>query len=212
MHLALQLDLPDGLAIRAAHCEGQRPQTTAGYLLPALVAVAERPFVEPLQRLGDLVQGLCLHLQQGELDIVLDVGFGILGVVPDIVQRRRGTLRPHVPHLVLNLADDLEASRLQNALELIVASLVHPILRLRPHDDGSFRHYSKQTACRCPNRSRLRRRFPVRRPTGTTPNLQLFDRGNRERKEQPQRMPGPPVSRASLTSGRQPAVGAVTYP
>src|SRR6516225_5641060 len=61
-------------AVLAADRERQRAQARLGDFLAAFETVAVNAFLETTECLVDLVQRLCLHLDQGELDIFLDVG------------------------------------------------------------------------------------------------------------------------------------------
>ena len=91
--LALLRDLACLLAILAADGERQRAQTTLGDLLAALEAVPEGPFLEASESLLDLVERLRLHLDQGELDVVLDIRFGGFRGVEHPVRRTVRALR-----------------------------------------------------------------------------------------------------------------------
>src|SRR5258706_1032224 len=83
--LALLGDLAGLLAVLAANRERQRAEPLLGDLFTAFEAVAVVALLEPQQRVVDLVQRLRLHLDQRELDVVLDVGFRALDRVEDLV-------------------------------------------------------------------------------------------------------------------------------
>src|SRR2546425_5325459 len=79
-HLALPLlgDLLGLLAVLAADGERQRAEPLLGDLLATIEAVAVVALLEAHERVVDLVERLRLHLHQGELDVLLDVGFSAL--------------------------------------------------------------------------------------------------------------------------------------
>src|SRR4051794_20349471 len=113
------------LAILAADRERQGAEPTFGNLLAALEAVAEGPLFETMERLLDLVQRLRLHLDQGELDLVLDVGLGTLGRVEDPGCRVVRALGPDVADLALDLVHDFLPALLENARESRVTIPIH---------------------------------------------------------------------------------------
>src|SRR5215213_221624 len=71
--LALGGDFARLLAVLAADGEGQRPQAARLDFLAALETAPVGAFFEPFEGLVDAVERLGLHLDQGELDLVLDV-------------------------------------------------------------------------------------------------------------------------------------------
>ena len=101
--LALLRDFARLFAVLAADRERQRAQPALGDFLAALEAVAERALFETAERLLDLVERLRLHLDEGELDIVLNVRLGALGRVEHALGRAVGALRAHVADLFLHL-------------------------------------------------------------------------------------------------------------
>src|SRR5688500_8536299 len=123
--LALLHVLARLLAVLAADRERQRPQAPLRDLLAALEAVAERPFLEAVKRLFDLVQRLRLHLDERELDIVLNIGFRALGGVEDTLIRIVRSLGADVADLALDLVHDLAAPLLEDPLEFGVPIPVH---------------------------------------------------------------------------------------
>jgi hypothetical protein len=72
--LALLGDLASLLAVLAAYSERERPQPLFSNFFAAFEAVAVIALLETRQRIVDLVEGLGLHLNQGKLDFVMDVG------------------------------------------------------------------------------------------------------------------------------------------
>ena len=118
--LALLGDLARLFAILAADRERQGPQAALGDLFAALEAVAEGVLLETAQRLLDLVERLGLHLDQRELDVVLDVRLGGLGRVEHAVRRVVRALAPDVPNLALHRAHDLAPALLEDVLQLRV--------------------------------------------------------------------------------------------
>src|SRR5437660_370115 len=73
------------LAILAANREGQRAEALLGDLLAAFEAVAVVALLEPRQSIVDLVERLGLHLNERELDLLLDVGLRALDRVQHLV-------------------------------------------------------------------------------------------------------------------------------
>ena len=71
---ALLRSLARFLAVLAADRERQRAEPALGDFVAALEAVAEGALFETVQRFFDLVERLRLHLDERELDLVLDVG------------------------------------------------------------------------------------------------------------------------------------------
>jgi len=61
--------------------EWQRPQPPLRDLAAALGAVAVLAGLEPHQRFPDPLERLTLHLDQGDLDVLLDLRLSVLGVV-----------------------------------------------------------------------------------------------------------------------------------
>src|SRR2546426_9682903 len=123
-HLALALfgDLPGLLTVLAAHGEGERAQPLLGDLFAAVEAVAVVALREPRQRVVDLAERLRLHLDQRELDVLLNVGLGALHGIEHFVELAApGTLSPHVAHFALNLGLNLALAPLKHLLELAIA-------------------------------------------------------------------------------------------
>jgi hypothetical protein len=71
--LALLGRFPRLFAVLAANRERQRPQARLGDLVAALEAIAVGALVEAAQSRIDLVERLGLHLDERELDVLLDV-------------------------------------------------------------------------------------------------------------------------------------------
>ena len=122
MHaLALLGRFPRLFAILAANRERQRPQPRLGDFLAALEAVAVGAFVQPPERLVDLVERLRLHLDEGELDVFLDVDFGALALVEHLAVL--AAVGPHVANPALHLVHQLAAAVLEHLLQLVVPAL-----------------------------------------------------------------------------------------
>src|SRR6476661_6730741 len=112
--LALLLGLALLFAILAAHGERQRPEPPLRDFFSTLEAVPEGALFQAAQSLFDLVQRLRFHLDQRELDLVLNICFGALGGVQNPLGRAVGALGPHVPNLLLNLVHDFTPALFQN--------------------------------------------------------------------------------------------------
>ena len=95
----------------------------------ALLAVAERPLLEAVQRVGDLLERLRLHLQHRELDVVLDLGLRDFRLVAYAMHRCGGALVADVAHLVVDLVDYLAPALLEKTAKLAEPGVAHPSLR-----------------------------------------------------------------------------------
>src|SRR4051812_25284739 len=84
--LALLGGLPRFFAVLAADRKRQRPQPLLRNFLAAVEAVAVVPLVEAHEGVVHLVEGFRLHLDERELQIFLDVGFGALDRVEHLVE------------------------------------------------------------------------------------------------------------------------------
>jgi hypothetical protein len=113
------------LAVLAAHGKWQRAQAALGNLLAALEAVAERAFLEPAKRFLDLVERFRFHLDERELDIVLNVGLGRLGCIQHTVCRTVRPFRAYVSNLLVHLAQDFATTLLEYPLQLRVPIAGH---------------------------------------------------------------------------------------
>ena len=127
------------LAVLAADREGQRPEPLLGDLFAALEAVAVVALFEPRQRVVDLVQRLRLHLDQRELDVVLDVGFRALDRVEHLVQLAApGALGAHVAHLTLHFGLDFTTTVFEHPLQFGITGPVRccpvPAFIVASHD------------------------------------------------------------------------------
>jgi hypothetical protein len=145
---ALRRDFPGFLAILAANRKRQRPQPALRNLVAALETVPVGPLVMTRERLFDLVQRLGLHLDEGQLDIVLDIGFGRLGGIQHALAFARRAHRPHVADFLLHFAQDLPPTLLENPLQLGIAIPGHvglPLRRTRfwPHDETPFSRFQE---------------------------------------------------------------------
>src|SRR6187401_1781373 len=109
------------LAILATDRKRQGPKTALGNLVAALETIAECALFETGQRFANLGQRLRLHLNQGELDVVLDVRFGGFGRVKHALCLARGPIGPDVAHLLLDLVRDFTTTFLEDPLELGVS-------------------------------------------------------------------------------------------
>ena len=124
--LALLGDLARLFAVLAADRERQRPQPLLGDFLAALEAVAVVALLEPRERVVDLVERLRLHLDERELDVFLDVGFGALDRVEHLVQLAApGALFADVAHLALDLGLNLATALVEHLLQFGIASPRH---------------------------------------------------------------------------------------
>src|SRR6186997_2138352 len=92
------------LAVLAADRERKSAQTLFADFLAALEAVAVIALLEPDDRVVNLVEGLRLHLNKGELQIFLDVGLGALDGIKHFVELAAPrALFADTAHLALNL-------------------------------------------------------------------------------------------------------------
>src|SRR4029079_9166140 len=131
--VALLLDLARLLAVLAAHRERQRAQALLADFLAALEAVAVGALFQAAQRLVDLVERLGLHLDERELDLVLDVQLGRFRGVEHALDGTAGAFRAHAAHPPLHLAVDLAAAFLEDALQFVVPIGVHVFPSMSAH-------------------------------------------------------------------------------
>src|SRR3954471_3771916 len=118
--VALLLDLPRLFTVLAADRERQRPEALLADLFTTFEAVAVGALFEPVQCLFDLVEGFRLHLDERELNLVLDVQFGTLCGVQHALARVARTLGTDIAHAPLDLAHDLAAALLEDSLEFVI--------------------------------------------------------------------------------------------
>src|SRR4029450_7315062 len=142
--LALLGNLAGLLAVLAADGERQGAQPALRDFLTALAAVPDGAFRQPAEGLFDLRERFRLHLDEGELDVILDVRLGRLGRVEHAVGWAVGTLGTDVADLLVHGAHDLAAAFLEDVLELRIPIPIHltswriidahmiPFLSLRP--------------------------------------------------------------------------------
>src|SRR5688572_17488279 len=123
--LALLGDLAGLLAVLAADGERQGAQPALRDLFTALEAVPEGAFLQPAEGLLDLRERFGLHLDEGELDVILNVRLGRLSRVEDAVGRAVGTLSTDVADLLVHGAHDLAAAFLEDVLELRIPIPIH---------------------------------------------------------------------------------------
>src|SRR6476661_222558 len=106
-HLALTLlgNFARLLALLAPHRERQGAQPLLSDFVAALEAIAVVALLQARERVVDLVQRLRLHLDQRELDLVLDVGLGALDGVEHLVllAGAPAALGANIAHLTLHL-------------------------------------------------------------------------------------------------------------
>src|SRR3954470_13833233 len=121
--LALFGNLTRLLTILAADSEGQRAKALLGDFLAALEAVAVVALLEADQGVVDLVERLGLHLDERELDVVLDVRFGALDGVEHFLLAAPGAFRPDVAHLAFDFSLNLAATLLEHSLQFAVSGL-----------------------------------------------------------------------------------------
>src|SRR5687768_15867673 len=137
--LALLRDLASLLAVLAADRERQRAKAALRDFLAALEAVTEGALFEAAKRFLDLREGLRFHLNQRELDVVLNIRFGRLSRVEHPVSRAVGALAADVPNLVLHRTHDLAAALFQNPPQFRVPFPLHlPARRfIDAHDESA---------------------------------------------------------------------------
>src|SRR3954468_2995968 len=123
--LALLLDLAGLLAVLAADRERKRPQAPLGNFFTAFEAVPVGALFQTVERFLDLAQRLRLHLDQGELDFVLNIRFGAFRGVQDTLDGAARALRSDIAHTLLDLAHHLAAALLENLPQLGVTIAVH---------------------------------------------------------------------------------------
>jgi hypothetical protein len=112
-------------AVLAANRERQCTKPTLGDLFTALKTVPECPLFETVERLFDLVKGLGFHLNEGEFDLILDVGFRALGSVQNAGRGIVGALSTNVPDFALYLIHYFATALLENTRELRVTIPIH---------------------------------------------------------------------------------------
>src|SRR5204863_3665387 len=112
------------LAVLAADSERQRTKALLSDFLAALEAVAVVVLLQPRQRIVDLVERLGLHLDESELDVILDVGLGALDRVEDFVLLAAPrAFGPNIAHLAFDLGLDFAPTLLEHSLQLAVSGL-----------------------------------------------------------------------------------------
>src|SRR5262249_2266399 len=107
--------------------------------------IAERPFVESGQSLLDLVKRFRLHLDERELDVILNVGLGRLSSIEHALRFTQRSFGAHVAHLHLDLVQNLSTALLEDLPKLLVSFAPHLYLgwllhrrTLRLHDPDSL--------------------------------------------------------------------------
>src|SRR5476651_2364889 len=107
------------LAVLAPDRERQRAKALFGDLLATVETVAVVPLLEADQGVVHLVQRLGLHLNEGELQVFLDVGFRALDCVEHFVQLAApGTFFAHAAHLALDFSLQLAAPIVKHRLQI----------------------------------------------------------------------------------------------
>jgi DnaK suppressor protein len=102
-------------------------------LIAAFEAVAVSVVFKAPQRGVDLVERLRLHLDERELDILLDVDLRALTLVEDVALLV--AFHPNVAHPALNFVEQFSAAVFEHLLQLVVAVLCRPLrLGRRRHD------------------------------------------------------------------------------
>ena len=115
--------LPGLLAVLAADGERQRTKALFRDLLAAVEAVAVIALLETHERVVDLVERLGLHLDERELDVFLDVGFGALDGVEHFVELAApGAFFAHAAHLALHFGLDFATPLVEHLLQFGIAS------------------------------------------------------------------------------------------
>src|SRR3954468_13537040 len=135
---------PGLFAILAPDRERQGSQTLFGDFLATIEAVAVAALLQPDQRVVDLVEGLGLHLDEGELQLFLDVGFGALDRIEHFVQLAAPrAFFAHAAHLALDFSLQLATTIIEHRLQVRVAGpglcRRRFLLLLSLHDRRSFR-------------------------------------------------------------------------
>src|SRR5688500_12544434 len=119
-------------AVLAADRERQRTKTRLRDLVAALEAVAVGAVFQASQSCVDLRQCLGLHLDERELDVLLDVDFGALALIQDIALLV--AFEPDVANPTLNFGEQFPAAVFEHLLQLVVAVLRTLGFRRRRHD------------------------------------------------------------------------------
>src|SRR4051812_13917707 len=97
--------LPRFFAVLATDREGQRPQSLLRNLLAAVEAVAVGALLEANECVVDLVQRFRFHLNEGELQVFLDVGFGAFNRVEHLIELAApGAFLAYAAHLTLHFS------------------------------------------------------------------------------------------------------------
>src|SRR5262245_2058274 len=124
--------LPSFLAILAPDRERQGTKPLLRNFLAAIEAVSVVALLEPHQRVVDFVERFRLHLDQGELEIFLDVGLSALDRVEHLVQLAAPRpLFPDSAHFALNFGLNFTAPAVEHLLEFGIAGLGHSVFRRR---------------------------------------------------------------------------------
>src|SRR6185436_13441988 len=125
----------------ATHREGQRTQACFRDFLAALEAIAVAAVLEAAQRCIDLVQGFRLHLDERELDILLDVDLGALALVEHVALF--AALGSHVANATLHFGHEFAATVLEHLAKLVVTARLRGSLCLRRcRSHGTYRSFS----------------------------------------------------------------------
>ena len=128
-------------ASHAPHCKRQGPQPPFSNLIPTLKTIAVSTRLKPLECFIDLAQRLGFHLNEGKLNLVLDVGFGTLRRVKNALHRNTATLSPHVTHPVVHLGQHVPAAFFEDKFQFGVALTSHRICCCHCHRTLSPSHY-----------------------------------------------------------------------
>src|SRR5262249_5304939 len=96
----------------------------------AFEAVAVIALLEPRERVVNLVQCLGLHLDERELDVVLDVGLGTLDRIKHLVLAAHRRFSTDVANLALDLRLDFPPTLFEHLFQLVVTG---PWLHLSPN-------------------------------------------------------------------------------
>lgn len=125
--------LPALFTVSAANREREGAQACFGDFAATLQAIAIVAFLETTKRRVYVLQRLRLQLEQRESDLVLNVDFGILGVVEHIAIG--DATAPHGANLVVELMDKFRSPLFENDPETTEAAYLGPGLgRCREHD------------------------------------------------------------------------------
>jgi hypothetical protein len=130
--IALLDGLSSRLTIPAPDGKRESPKARVGDLVAAVETVAVAALLKPAKRRVDLFERLRLHLDQRELDFVLDIDFRTFALVEHTAIV--GTVVPHVAHFAVNCVPQVTSTILEGPGELANTAFLYGYVRLRFHD------------------------------------------------------------------------------